>query len=156
MCHFPRQGVFVNSKGCSFLVALLVVVVGLGIGYSKFRAQQRKALHDARIAQWHEPLLAMLGRPAHVQFRNQALTVSGFLCGEFAVAAAGHTEGPFQRFVVSPDQVVMTGARAYTPSKEDTALRQQQADQARLDTLVRGGASAQQAFDEAAWRPHCR
>jgi hypothetical protein len=151
----PAQDVFVNSKGCSFLLALLVVVVGLGIGYSKFRAQQRKALHDARIAQWHGPLLAMLGQPAHIRFRDQKLSVSGYLCGEFDVSADAGDESGFRRFVVSPDQVVITGTRAYTSSHEESALLRQHAEQSRLDALVKQGASPGQAFDEVAWRPHC-
>lgn len=149
------QDVFVNSKGCSFLLALLVVVVGLGIGYSKFRAQQRKALHDARIAQWHGPLLAMLGQPAHIRFRDQKLSVSGYLCGEFDVSPAAGGNSGFRRFVVSPDQVVVAGAHAYTASREESARLRQQEDQSRLDALVKQGASPRQAFDDVAWRPHC-
>ncbi|HEU0229986.1 MAG TPA: hypothetical protein VFR20_05395 [Burkholderiaceae bacterium] len=147
-----------NSKGCSFLVALLVVIVGLGIGYSKFRAQQRKALHDVRIEQWHGPLLAMLGNPVGIRYREQTFSVSGYLCGEFSVASPrqGQGAGDFQRFVVSPNQVVITGARAYTPSKDDSARRQRQDDQASLDALLKQGATPQQAFNEIAWGPHCR
>lgn len=144
-----------NSKGCSFLVALLVVVVGLGIGYSKFRAQQRKALHDARIEQWHGPLSAMLGNPVGIRYRGQKLSVSGYLCGEFSVASSPQDTADFQRFVVSPDQVVITGARAYTPSQDDSARRQRRDDQASLDALLKQGATPQQAFNEIAWGPHC-
>jgi hypothetical protein len=151
----PVQEVFVNSKGCSFLLALLVVVVGLGIGYSKFRAQQRKALHDARIAQWHGPLLAMLGQPAHIRFRDQKLSVSGYLCGEFDVSADAGDDSGFRRFVVSPDQVVITGTRVYTSSHEESAQRRLHEEQTRLDALVKQGVSPDQAFDDVVWHLHC-
>jgi len=148
----------VNSKGCSFLVALLAVAVGLGLGYYKFRVQQHKALHDARIAQWHGPLLAMLGHPAHIRFRNQALSVSGYLCGEYSMGAAPATPGSassFHRFVVSPDQVVVAGARAFTSSTDARAEKQRQAYQAQIDALLRDKATPAQAFDKVAWGPHC-
>lgn len=144
-----------NPKGCSFLLAVFVVVVGLGLGYGKFRAQQRKVLRDTRIAQWHGPLLAMLGHPPHVSFRNQTFSVSGFLCGEFAEAAAS-TVPHFQRFVVSPDHVVVVGARAYTSSGDELARRQWRDDQARLDQLTARGATPEHAFDAVAWDPHCQ
>jgi hypothetical protein len=143
-------GAVVNSKGCSFIVAVLVAAIGLGIGYYKFRAQQHKALHDARVAQWHGPLLAMLGHPAHIRFQKQFFSVSGYLCGEYALDASTP-----RRFVVSPDAVVLVGDKAYTQSADEQARRQRRQYQARFDALVKKGATAQKAFDAVAWGPHC-
>lgn len=138
-----------NSKGCSFIVAVLVAAIGLGIGYYKFRVQQDKALHDARIAQWHGPLLAMLGQPEHIRFRKQFFSVSGYLCGQYALG------GKFSRFVVSPDAVALVGNKAYTQST-DTQVRQQQHQyQVQFDALMKKGVTPQQAFDTVAWGPHC-
>src|SRR3546814_1185801 len=151
------QDAFVNSKGCSFIVALAVVAVGMGVGYYKFRVQQEKALHDSRIAQWHGPLLAMLNHPVRILFRNQAFSVSGYLCGEYTlgVEPAGTSTSTFQRFVVSPDAVALSGARAYTPSNDARARKQRRRYQAQLDAMNHGGATATHAVDKVAWDPHC-
>src|SRR3546814_12888337 len=126
------QDAFVNSKGCSFIVALAVVAVGMGVGYYKFRVQQEKALHDSRIAQWHGPLLAMLNHPVRILFRNQAFSVSGYLCGEYTlgVEPAGTTTSTFKRFVVRTDDVHLSGTQAYaqcTPAGPRTQRPRNQA-----------------------------
>lgn len=147
---YRMRDAVVNSKGCSFIVAVLVAVIGLGIGYYKFRVQQHKVLHDARIEQWHGPLLAMLGHPAHIRFQKQFFSVSGYLCGEYTLG----TSEPY-RFVVSPDAVVLVGDKAYTQSTEGQARRQQRQYQIQFDALMEKGGSVQKAFDTVAWGPHC-
>jgi hypothetical protein len=151
----------VGSKGCSFLVAVVVLVIGLGLGYVKFRAKQEKTLLGASAAQWHDPLRGLLKPPAGLAFRNQALTPSGFLCGEFSLNPAAPVSGAtaaagYERFVVSPDGIAVAGARAYTQSAEAGVRRQRQVYQDELDALVAGGATPDQAFDRVAWSRFCR